>query len=199
MFRSYCDGAISSLGSSLVQRFPVGAASLGISSRRARRSEAGPGSGRAPGQVTEYAYSSAKDQRLLTAQRAGAGPTGEAWVSVYVAVGTFNMHAETNNHPLALVDVVQAAAMETKMVTIDASAMAKDIAATGHVALYGILFDTEKTDIKPESSATIAEVAKYLKANPSVKLYVVGHTDNVGGHTTTWIFQHVGRPRSCAS
>jgi OOP family OmpA-OmpF porin len=139
-----------------------------------------PGSGRAPGQVTEYAFSSAKDQRLLTAHRTGG--SGEAWVSVYVAVGGFDMHAETNNHPLALVDLVESAAMETKMVTVDASIIAKDIAATGHIALYGILFDTDKTDVKAESSATIAEVAKYLKANPAVKLFVVGHTDNVGGH-----------------
>ncbi len=139
-----------------------------------------PHSGRAPGQVTEYAFSSAGDQRLLTALRTGAA--GEAWVSVYVAVGAFNMHPETNNHPLALVDVVESAAMETRMVTVDASTMARDIAATGHVALYGILFDTDKTDIKPESTATIAEIARYLKENPPVKLYVVGHTDNVGGH-----------------
>jgi OOP family OmpA-OmpF porin len=101
---------------------------------------------------------------------------------VYVAVGGFDMHAETNNHPLALVDLVESAPMETKMVTVDASMMAKDLAATGHIALYGILFDTDKTDVKAESSATIAEVAKYLKTNPAVKLYVVGHTDNVGGH-----------------
>jgi outer membrane protein OmpA-like peptidoglycan-associated protein len=139
-----------------------------------------PHSGRAPGQVTAYAFSSASDQRLLTAHRAGA--PGEAWVSVYVAVGGFDMHAETNNHPLALVDLVESAPMETKMVTVDASMMAKDLAATGHIALYGILFDTDKTDVKAESSGTIAEVAKYLKTNPAVKLYVVGHTDNVGGH-----------------
>jgi OmpA-OmpF porin, OOP family len=70
--------------------------------------------------------------------------------------------------------------MDTKMVTVDASAMAKSIATEGHVALYGILFDTDKTDIKPESAATISEIAKFLKQNAAVKLYVVGHTDNVG-------------------
>jgi outer membrane protein OmpA-like peptidoglycan-associated protein len=72
--------------------------------------------------------------------------------------------------------------METKMVTVDASTMAKDIAATGHVALYGILFDTDKTEIKPESGATIGEIAKLLAQQPTVRLYVVGHTDNVGGY-----------------
>jgi OOP family OmpA-OmpF porin len=139
-----------------------------------------PGSGRAPGQVTEYAFSSAKDQRLLTAHR--SGPAGDAWASVYVAIGAFDMHAETNNHPLVLVDLVESAPMETKMVTLDASAMAKDLAATGHVAVYGILFDTDKTDIKPESTATITEIAKVLMQDPKLTMYVVGHTDNVGGY-----------------
>ena len=138
------------------------------------------GSGSAPGQVTEYAFSSAKDQRLLVAKRSGA--QGEAWAQVYVATATFNLFKETLNHPIVLLDLVEAAGMEAKMVTVDAASMAKDIASTGHVALYGILFDTDKADIKPESAATIGEIAKYLKANPTVKLNVVGHTDNVGVH-----------------
>jgi OOP family OmpA-OmpF porin len=138
------------------------------------------GSGRPPGQVTEYAFSSAKDQRLLVAKRPGSG--GDSWISVLVATGGFDMHKETFGHPVILVDYVERAGMDTKMVTVDASAMAKGIAATGHVALYGILFDTDKTDIKPESAATIAEIAKFLKQDAEVKLYVVGHTDNVGLH-----------------
>jgi outer membrane protein OmpA-like peptidoglycan-associated protein len=139
-----------------------------------------PGSGGPPGQVTEYAFSSAKDQRLLVAKRTGA--PGEAWASVYVATATFGVFKETLNHPIVLLDFVEAAGMEAKMVTVDAAAMAKDIASAGHVALYGILFDTDKADLKPESASTIAEIAKYLKANPTVKLHVVGHTDNVGVH-----------------
>ena len=136
------------------------------------------GSGRAPGQVTESAYSGAKDQRLLVARRTGGA--GEAWISVYVAMGSFDMHKETFGHTIALVDLVEVKPMESRMVTVDASAMAKGIASSGHVALYGILFDTDKTDIKPESAETIAEIAKYLKQDAAVKLYVVGHTDNVG-------------------
>jgi outer membrane protein OmpA-like peptidoglycan-associated protein len=68
------------------------------------------------------------------------------------------------------------------MVTVDAATMAKEMAATGHIALYGILFDTNKTDIKPESAAAIDEIAKFLKAEPKVIVYIVGHTDNVGGY-----------------
>jgi len=45
----------------------------------------------------------------------------------------------------------------------------------------GILFDTGKADIKPESHPALQEVAKLLKGDPKLKVYVVGHTDNVGG------------------
>lgn len=63
----------------------------------------------------------------------------------------------------------------------DAMTMGKDIHATGHVAVYGILFDSGKSLIKPESAQAIAEIAKLLKGQPELKLYVVGHTDNEGG------------------
>ena len=42
-----------------------------------------------------------------------------------------------------------------------------------------LFFDTGKADLKPESDAALAEVAKLLKADPALKVYVVGHTDNV--------------------
>jgi outer membrane protein OmpA-like peptidoglycan-associated protein len=97
-------------------------------------------------------------------------------------MGTFDMHPETNGHSIVLLDVVESAPMETKMVTVDAGTMAKDVATTGHVALYGIYFDHDKSDIKPESAPTIQEIAKFLKQDPKLTLYVVGHTDNVGGY-----------------
>lgn len=66
------------------------------------------------------------------------------------------------------------------MVMVSASEMSKIIASTGRAALYGILFDTAKADIKPESKSALEEIAKLLKAEPALKLPVVGHTDNQG-------------------
>ena len=54
------------------------------------------------------------------------------------------------------------------------------MAATGRVALYGILFDTGKADVKPESKPALEEIAKLLKSDSNLKLRVVGHTDNQG-------------------
>ena len=65
-------------------------------------------------------------------------------------------------------------------VLADASAMGKSIKETGKAALYGIYFDTGKADVKPESDETLKEIGKLLKEDPTLKLYVVGHTDNKG-------------------
>jgi OOP family OmpA-OmpF porin len=65
-------------------------------------------------------------------------------------------------------------------VVADAASFSRDLDATGKVAVYGIYFDTAKSDLKPESDAAIAEIAKLLKTNISLRLFVVGHTDTVG-------------------
>ena len=46
--------------------------------------------------------------------------------------------------------------------------------------MEGIYFETGKSELKPESAQAIAEVAKLLKEDAGLKLYVVGHTDNAG-------------------
>ncbi|MEJ2542720.1 MAG: OmpA family protein, partial [Calditrichaceae bacterium] len=75
--------------------------------------------------------------------------------------------------------IVEEAGMKQDIV-VDANAMLSDINAQGHVALYGIYFDFNKSEIKPESESTLKEIAKLLNENPKLNLYVVGHTDNVG-------------------
>ena len=75
--------------------------------------------------------------------------------------------------------IVERKEME-QFVQADAAALGNDLRAKGHVAVYGILFDTGKSTIKPESAAAIGEIAKLLQADAALKVYVVGHTDNVG-------------------
>jgi len=50
----------------------------------------------------------------------------------------------------------------------------------GHFAVYGIYFDTDKAEIKPESEPALAEMTKLLKDNPSLNVFIVGHTDSTG-------------------
>lgn len=67
-----------------------------------------------------------------------------------------------------------------QMVTATAAALEGGLTASGHAVVNGVLFDTGKADVKPESKPALDEVAKLLKQNPALKVYVVGHTDNVG-------------------
>jgi OOP family OmpA-OmpF porin len=78
------------------------------------------------------------------------------------------------------VDVVAAKAVEIKMVEVKSETLAKALAETGKVDVYGILFDVDKTDIKPASAPTLEQVAKLLKDDPALKLEVAGHTDSTG-------------------
>lgn len=78
--------------------------------------------------------------------------------------------------------IVEGKPMETGKVaaTLNASEMAKGIASEGKVAIYGVYFDTDKADVKPQSKASLAEMAKLLQQDGKLKVHIVGHTDNQG-------------------
>ncbi len=106
------------------------------------------------------------DSRYLAAKL--ARPEGD----VYVA-----LHAMTIETKIVIVEVKP---METGLVKISVDALNKDLDRVGHVAVYEILFDTGKADLKPASGGALKEIAALLAKSPTLKLYVVGHTDNVG-------------------
>lgn len=81
-------------------------------------------------------------------------------------------------------DVVEIVAMQEGMVVADAAALGRGIDQEGRVSVYGIYFDVDKSDVKPESKAALDEIAGLLRQRPELSLYVVGHTDMTGG------FQH---------
>jgi OOP family OmpA-OmpF porin len=75
--------------------------------------------------------------------------------------------------------IVERQAME-QTIQANAASWFSDITSTGHAAVYGIYFDTDKADIKPESETALAEMAKLLKNNTALNVFIVGHTDNTG-------------------
>jgi OmpA-OmpF porin, OOP family len=108
------------------------------------------------------------DTRTITTIVISKGGT-ETWVEVAcVSLGT--------EYTLRIMErqVMQ------QSVTANAAAMQAGLSQTGHVEVPGIFFDTAKSEIKPESDAALKEVAKLLAAEPALKVWVVGHTDNTG-------------------
>lgn len=109
--------------------------------------------------------------RYLLASR--RGPEGTAYASI--------LTGEDKGRVTAFVQVVETKAMEAdQIVFIDATKMAQEIEETGKAYLYGILFDFNSDAIKPESKPTLNEIAAMLRADPRLRLAIVGHTDNVG-------------------
>jgi OmpA-OmpF porin, OOP family len=123
---------------------------------------------------------------LITDLRFFAAELGQG--AGHAAVQTYTLNSPQphdschalNGRTIAVVDIVEPKAREQRMVTIDAGEMAKAITSTGRVALYGIYFDFNKADLKPESDTTLEEIAELLEASPKMNLLVVGHTDSVG-------------------
>jgi outer membrane protein OmpA-like peptidoglycan-associated protein len=103
-----------------------------------------------------------------------ARPEGDVYVSLLI--DDQGPDSRTN----AELYVIEMKPMQSDLITVDAASLANDIQRTGHASVYGIYFDTGKADIKPESDATLKEIAKLLQGDPSLKLHVVGHTDNQG-------------------
>lgn len=109
---------------------------------------------------------------------------GDTYVAVFVGGhqgGTFGDLSESlEGRPGVLIEVVEPRPMEQRITTISSAELGSTIAAQGRVAVYGIYFDFDKADIKPESDPQLAEMAKFLKSAPDTKAFIVGHTDNKG-------------------
>lgn len=91
-----------------------------------------------------------------------------------VTWGEIDVTAGGNDFRITTVTV---SAMEQE---VTGSAIADGLARDGHMAIYGILFDTGKATLRPESDPALEAIRDLLKANPALSVYVVGHTDNVG-------------------
>lgn len=91
----------------------------------------------------------------------------ETWADVYAGNGLYWL------------TIVEREAMKQDVIA-DAAAFQSGLVQSGHVAVPGIFFDFGKAEVKPESEPALKEVAKLLQANPALKVWVVGHTDNVG-------------------
>ncbi|MGB5905494.1 MAG: OmpA family protein [Xanthobacteraceae bacterium] len=121
------------------------------------------------------------DQRFFSAKVPQAG--GDAYVTVQTFQVKDTLYCKAfNERTVALVHVIEPKPREQKMVVVKADDMARNISTTGRVALYGIFFDTNKADLKPESNPTLTEIAGLLKADPKLAVLIVGHTDNQGGY-----------------
>ncbi|HEU4582888.1 MAG TPA: DUF4892 domain-containing protein [Polyangiaceae bacterium] len=120
-----------------------------------------------------------KDRRYLAAEL----PQQGAHLSVYTfSVEEGACERQLGNRTLALVQIVEGKQRESRMTVPDASELARSISQGGRATVYGIYFDSNQAELKPESTPTLEQIGKLLQSQPSLKVLIVGHTDNVGGY-----------------
>lgn len=110
---------------------------------------------------------------------------GDSYVSIYIAQMTGGSRgdysAAVTGYEGVLIEAVEPKPIEQKIVTIKADEINAKLAAEGRIAFYGIYFDFNKADLKAESDPQLKEMADWLTKHPGSKVFIVGHTDNVGG------------------
>jgi len=93
----------------------------------------------------------------------------EVWIALWVS-------SSGSDYRLT---IVEKTIMEQEVVA-DPEALANDLRNKGHVAVYGIYFDTDSAAVKSESEPALKAIADMLKQNSSLNVYIVGHTDMTG-------------------
>lgn len=132
------------------------------------------------GQILAYNQT---QERYLIAKSSDARPTYYVLFVTAFADGVIPPRLNEvikKKMPLVQLDIIRPSAMEEKMVFVKAEDMQAGLTQRGHIALYGLHFDTDKDTLKDESLPALEEVAKLLGNNSALKIYVVGHTDNQG-------------------
>lgn len=117
------------------------------------------------------------EQRYLAAKL--PRPEGDVYAAIY-AVMNKSGGGPNKDRTMVQLDLIELQPMENKMVVLDADKLDAGLATDGRIAVYGILFDFDKADIRPDSKPQLNEIATLLNERPDLNILIVGHTDNEG-------------------
>jgi outer membrane protein OmpA-like peptidoglycan-associated protein len=119
-------------------------------------------------------FNSANQPRFHLVSAARPGPGGNTYVMV--ALSNHDEYQRVRQ----FVQIVEPTVMEGGKVTVDTRAIQEGLQRDGKVALYGVTFDTNKAVIREQSAEQLEQMAKALQAQPRMKVFIVGHTDDQG-------------------
>ena len=124
--------------------------------------------------VSDLAFGGFQDEHYL-AVRSRDGATS---IAIYVAFNDRSPFPAISQHAIVHLDILTTAELEAKMVS--AKQMQEGISAEGHIAVDNVYFEFGTANLTPEAEPALTEMALLLTNNPTLKVYIVGHTDNVG-------------------
>ncbi len=133
--------------------------------------------------MIDAAFEALTDVRYALFKKTEAG--GDTYVAIYAGLNRGgrlrHLFGDASKDRVGvLVEIVEPRTMDRSMVVVSAADIGNKVAAEGRAVFYGIKFDFDKADIKPESAPQLAEMAKFFTANPQARVFIIGHSDNKG-------------------
>ncbi len=101
-------------------------------------------------------------------------------VPLHISILTAQNFSESQTQAAIAVQIIESTALQDAQVAVNAEAMQEGLSTQGKIALYGLFFEHGKASIEVASQPQLEEMAKLLKDNPGLNVYIVGHTDNQG-------------------
>lgn len=117
-----------------------------------------------------------KDFHYISARR----QTGAGFTYVQVALAGPRADGDSAGRVRQFIQIIEPAQADMGKVTVDAKAIGAGLQRDGKIALYGVNFDTSKAALRADSAPQLQSMADALKAQPAMKVLIVGHTDNQG-------------------
>src|SRR5579871_491089 len=122
-------------------------------------------------QMLDLLHSTNEDERYLLAELQRDGRQVDIGLLV----------TQNQSNPVGvLLQVIESGQMPMGQVIVDSAAMIKGLQNEGKIALYGLQFATDSTDLQPDSEPTLKQMSELLHQQPKLKVYIVGHTDDSG-------------------
>ena len=116
--------------------------------------------------------------RVVTA-RLPRRELGDVYFAIHVRGDTTMLAtAQTSATPEVKAEAAKEAAVAAAKIT--AATLNEALGRDGHATLGDILYKPGEVALRPEAAPAVQEIAKLLKETPELRLYVVGHTDDVG-------------------
>jgi len=116
--------------------------------------------------------------KIVTEYLAGKLSITDKDVYIIIAAGPGAWAASEDKRTFYELITLEVEPMEMGMIT--SADIGKGLSTLGRIAIYGIYFDTGKSEVKPESADALKAIAEYLNASKTQKVLIVGHTDNTG-------------------
>ena len=93
--------------------------------------------------------------------------------------GTTWCRLDTRSVGRYILEIIDEAGLDLSL-EFDAEALLEALDRDGQVAIYGILFDVDRADLRPGSGQVLDTIATILKSDSGLRLEVAGHTDSNG-------------------